>query len=110
MPYDSYFYYKIILVFMQLSLLVIRSAIPEKLKEFYERLGLVFEHHRHGTGPYHFSAQIGPTVLEIYPLRKGQEVADKYLRFGLSIDSFDATVEELQKNGVHFQQFPMITE
>jgi predicted enzyme related to lactoylglutathione lyase len=95
---------------MQLSLLVIRSAMPEKLMEFYEHLGLIFEHHRHGTGPFHFSAKIGPTVLEIYPLGKGQEVPDKYLRLGLSIDSFEATIHELKKNGIYFHQPLIITE
>ena len=54
---------------MHLTLLVIRSSIPEKLAEFYQRLGLTFEHHRRGKGPYHFSAGIGPTLLEIYPLK-----------------------------------------
>jgi hypothetical protein len=78
---------------MYLHLLVIRSAIPEKLAAFYEGLGLVFEHHRHDKGPYHFSAQIGPAILEIYPLAKGQELADKHLRLGLTIDSFEASIQ-----------------
>ena len=70
---------------MNLNLLVIRSSIPEQLADFYGRLGMVFEYHRHENGPFHFSAQIGSTLLEIYPLAKGQEKADKYLRLGVSI-------------------------
>lgn len=95
---------------MHLTLLVIRSAIPEKLAAFYERLGVTFEHHRHGKGPFHFSAQIGPTLLEIYPLAKGQELADKHLRLGLAIDSFEATIHELQQQGIYFHQTPIVTE
>ena len=58
---------------MDLTLLVIRSAIPEQLAQFYTQLGLTFEYHKHGNGPYHYSTHLGHTVLEIYPLAKGQE-------------------------------------
>ncbi|MBN9385452.1 MAG: glyoxalase/bleomycin resistance/extradiol dioxygenase family protein [Chitinophagaceae bacterium] len=95
---------------MHLTLLVIRSSIPEKLAEFYERLGMTFEHHRHEKGPYHFSAKIGPTLLEIYPLAKGQELVDTHLRLGIAVYSFEAIIRELQQQGVHFQQPPMLTE
>jgi len=33
---------------MELTLLVIRSAIPEQLSEFYKRLGMSFEYHSRG--------------------------------------------------------------
>jgi hypothetical protein len=83
---------------MDLNLLVIRSAIPEQLAEFYRLLGMIFEYHRHGNGPFHFSTQIGSTLLEIYPLAKGQEHSDKHLRLGLKIDLFDATIDRLEHN------------
>ena len=95
---------------MNLTLLVIRSAIPEKLAEFYERLGLTFEHHRHGKGPYHFSAQIGPTLLEIYPLAKGQASPDTHLRLGLAVYAFEGIIHELQQQGISLHQPPMFTE
>jgi len=95
---------------MNLNLLVIRSSIPERLAEFYEQLGMVFEHHRHGNGPLHFSAQIGSTLLEIYPLAKGQEQADKHLRLGFAIDNFEAKIGQLQQQGITFHQLPMSTE
>ena len=94
---------------MDLTLLVIRSAIPEQLAEFYTLLGLSFEYHRHGTGPYHYSAHIGPTLLEIYPLNKNQEKADLSLRLGFSIESFDSVIELLQQRPVAFHQAPMDT-
>jgi predicted enzyme related to lactoylglutathione lyase len=80
---------------MELTLLVIRSEIPEKLAEFYEHFGINFEHHRHGNGPYHYSGHIGPTLLEIYPFAKSQDRPDLNLRLGLAIDNFDAVVETL---------------
>jgi hypothetical protein len=95
---------------MNLNLLVIRSAIPKQLAEFYEQIGMAFEYHRHGNGPFHYSAQVGPTLLEIYPLTKGQEDADKYLRLGFEIDLFDARIDKLLQQGITFHQLPMATE
>lgn len=95
---------------MNLNLLVIRSVIPKQLADFYEQLGMVFEYHRHGNGPFHYSAQMGPTLLEIYPLAKGQEQVDKYLRLGFEIDLFDTRIDKLQQQGITFHQLPMTTE
>lgn len=95
---------------MDLTLLVIRSAMPEHLAEFYTSLGMSFEYHRHGYGPYHYSARLGPTLLEIYPLAKGQEKADLSLRLGFAIDSFDLVIQTLQQQSVTFHQAPTATE
>lgn len=94
---------------MDLTLLVIRSAIPELLAEFYTLLGVTFEYHRHGTGPYHYSTYIGPTLLEIYPLTKHQEKADLSLRLGFSIESFDSVIQLLQQRSVVVHQAPTDT-
>jgi lactoylglutathione lyase len=95
---------------MDLTLLVIRSAIPEQLAKFYTLLGLTFDYHRHGNSPYHYSAPIGPTLLEIYPLAKTQERADTMLRLGFTIASFDAVIEELVRLETPFHQAPESTE
>jgi hypothetical protein len=58
---------------MELTPLVIRSTKPQQLADFYKHFGMTFEYHRHGNGPYHYSGHIGPTLLEIYPMAKGQE-------------------------------------
>jgi hypothetical protein len=50
-----------------LSLLVLRSSRLEAMRTFYEALGLTFVEEKHGAGPVHYSAQLGSTVLEIYP-------------------------------------------
>jgi len=95
---------------MELTLLVIRSAKPEQLAEFYKHFGMTFEYHRHDNGPYHHSGHIGPTLLEIYPLAKGQERPDLTLRLGLAVDSFDDIIDKLKALGTTFHQAPTPTE
>lgn len=68
-----------------LSLLVLRSAGPERLAGFYARLGVTFVKHRHGSGPEHFSAVLGGVVLEIYPLKEG-EAGTGGLRIGFAVE------------------------
>ena len=68
---------------MDIRLLVVRTSDTKKLADFYSLLGLVFDYHQHGNSPFHYSATIGQTVLEIYPLTKSQNKADKNLRLGL---------------------------
>ena len=52
---------------LELSLLVVRCADLDKSRQFYEALGVVFTPEQHGSGPRHFSARLGATVLELYP-------------------------------------------
>lgn len=66
------------------SLLVLRSAAPERLAAFYALLGIEFEKHRHGGGPEHFSAVLGGLVFEIYPLKEG-EAGSGGLRIGFAV-------------------------
>lgn len=80
---------------MQLKLIVLRSGNIKQLKDFYSLLGLAFEYHSHNNSPYHYSAIIGDTVIEIYPLTKGQTEADKNLRLGFAVDNFEAVINLL---------------
>jgi len=81
---------------MKLNLLVLRSDQPEKLKEQYEQLGFSFQYHRHGKGPWHYSAETEEGfVFEIYPLKKTQEHADPTLRLGFDVENLDVRCEEL---------------
>lgn len=81
----------------------------QKLAKFYELLGFVFEYHKHGDSPYHYSATVGETVIEIYPLTKSQTEADKSLRLGFEIDNFDTTIELLKENNTVFVSQPVST-
>lgn len=95
---------------MQLKLLVIRTPDIQQLSEFYSNLGLSFVRHQHGNGPSHYSATIGNTVFEIYPLTKSQTEADRNLRLGFSIDDFDLIVQQLKNDNVKFIAEPSQTE
>jgi predicted enzyme related to lactoylglutathione lyase len=81
-----------------------------RLKDFYGLLGLQFDYHRHGSGPYHYSTVDGDTTIEIYPPAKGQVSPDPHLRLGFSVAHFDELVDTLQRQNVHFVTLPQQTE
>lgn len=87
-----------------------RTSDTKKLADFYSLLGFTFEYHKHGNSPFHYSTLIGQTVLEIYPLAKGQTEADKNLRLGFGVDNFDQIVFKLKALQVTFSLEPTQTE
>ena len=95
---------------MDIRLLVLRTSDIKKLAAFYSLLGLTFDYHKHGNSPFHYSASIGQTVLEIYPLTKSQTEADKNLRLGFGIDNFDQTLLTLKELQVPFSLEPTQTD
>jgi len=95
---------------MEIRLLVIRTSEIARLADFYTLLGLTFEYHKHGKSPYHYSAPVGNTILEIYPLAKGQTEADKELRVGFALDNFESTMTTLKDKSVEFVLEPMQTD
>ena len=95
---------------MDLKLIVIRTDEMKRLADFYSLLGLTFEYHKHNNSPLHYSATIGQTVLEIYPLTKGQSEVDKNLRLGFSIDNFDSVILKLKEIGTIFSLEPSQTD
>ena len=64
-----------------LSLVVLRVADLEASRRFYGRLGLVLHPERHGDGPDHLAATLGPVVLELYPLGPGRPATAVRLGF-----------------------------
>lgn len=95
---------------MEIKLIVLRTGNLQELMSFYELLGLIFEYHKHGNSPYHYSTKVGDIILEIYPLANGQIDADKNLRLGFALDDFDNTINNLKKTGVKFYSEPCQTE
>eukprot|EP01035_Chromulina_nebulosa_P044406 gene44406-60138_t len=95
---------------MDIRLLVLRTGNTEVLADFYSLLGMTFDYHKHGNSPMHYSANIGQTILEIYPLAKDQTEADKNLRLGFAIDNFDATIASLKEKHTPFSLEPTQTE
>lgn len=95
---------------MNIRLLVLHTNDPKTLADFYSVFGLTFVYHRHGNSPYHYSAMIGPTVIEIYPLTINQPEPDNSLRLGFEIDNFDKTMLELKEIDAPFSLEPTQTE
>lgn len=91
---------------MEVRLIVIRTSDTQKLADFYSLLGLTFACHRRGSSPAHYTATIGQTVFEIYPLAKDQETCDKNLRLGFGVENFEDTIQTLKKFQVHFPVEP----
>lgn len=83
----------------QINLLVIRTTTPATLAEFYTILGMEFSYHQHGSGPFHYSAEIEDFVFEIYPLLKSQSVADKSVRLGFTVEGLKFVIESLESKG-----------
>ncbi len=95
---------------MLINLIVIRTDKPKELSEFYEQLGMKFEYHQHGKGTWHYSTEIEEIVFEIYPLMKNQEVSDKSLRLGFTIENLDDIIANLKKNKVEIIREPKESE
>lgn len=85
---------------VQLNLVVIRSAQAAGLAEFYSLLGLQWEYHRHGSGPWHYSAKCAGLLLEIYPLKEDTDEVDTSLRLGFRVEDLDDLLSKLQKSGI----------
>ncbi|RFS14449.1 VOC family protein [Emticicia sp. C21] len=84
---------------MRIKLIVVRTQYPEKLADFYSLLGLTFDYHKYGNSPYHYSAVIDGLIFEIYPFTKNQTEADKNLRLGFELDSFEESLAALSNQG-----------
>lgn len=81
---------------MKLNLLVLRTFDPEILKRQYELLGMCFEYHKHGNGPYHFACELNGFTLEIYPLTKSMTKADANIRLGFDTPNLQQTLNSLK--------------
>ena len=95
---------------MHFSLLVIKTSQPERVRDFYEGLGLQFREECHGKGPVHFAATVRDTVFEIYPLPKSVAQADATTRLGFRIPSLDLIIGALKAAGVAVVSEPQHSE
>lgn len=86
------------------SLIVLRTTNIEAMLAFYGGLGLTFAQEQHGTGPIHYSTQLGDVTLEIFPAEAGQTLDRKAggaTMIGIKVESVDAVIERL--NGIGIQ-------
>jgi lactoylglutathione lyase len=79
------------------NLVVIRCSDLAQSRRFYEALGLRFDVERHGSGPEHFSADVGGVVFELYP--RGTGPASTGVRIGFRVPSLAAAVRAAQDCG-----------
>ncbi len=89
----------------RLNLVVVRARDAARLADFYTRLGLGFEKHRHGSGPEHYAAESAGCVFEIYPLRPNAEPTQE-LRLGFAVDDVRQTVERVFAAGAEIITAP----
>ncbi len=80
-----------------LSLIVIRVIDLEASVRFYSRLGLDFTEEQHGTGPIHFSAFVGETLIELYPASPSK-ITDG-LRLGFMVSDLNDILPQLTSLG-----------
>jgi lactoylglutathione lyase len=80
----------------ELSLVVLRCADLERTRRFYEALGLTLTPEQHGSGPRHYSARVGETVVEFYPDVSG---STRGLRLGLRLVDVQAAVSAVAEIG-----------
>lgn len=85
-----------------LTLLVLRCRDVEVSRRFYSALGLVFIEEQHGSGPVHYSCQLGATVLELYPAQS----TTTSTRLGIGVPSVAIALESLRSLGGRIEREP----
>ena len=87
-----------------LSLMVLRTNNIEAVLAFYQAIGLQFQQEQHGSGPIHYSCQIGTVVMEIFPGETGKAPDRKSggaTMLGFTVASLDETLHALAKLAVN---------
>ena len=92
-----------------LNLVVLRSVDIDRAAQFYQRMGLSFTRHAHGSGPEHYSSEVNGIVFEIYPLTPKSEPTTS-TRIGFSVDSVDEIVPMLSQLGAKVVVAPTDSE
>lgn len=91
------------------NLIVLRTANTEAMLVFYQALGLVFVQEQHGTGPIHYSTQLGDMTMEIYPAEAGQapdRKAGGATMIGIKVESVDGVINRLQNVDIQMLSAP----
>ena len=85
---------------MKINLIVIKTHQIERIKNFYEQLGMNFVYHQHANGPKHYSTEIEKVVFEIYPLNGIESDGLSSLRLGFDILNLDKLISKLVEKNV----------
>jgi len=73
---------------------VLKTPDLERMRAFYEAIGIRFTEEQHGKGPVHYAGQLGDAVLELYPLLDSA-VADTTTRLGFGVDNLNDVLRRL---------------
>jgi lactoylglutathione lyase len=92
-----------------LNLVVLRSADIDRAATFYQRMGLLFTRHSHGSGPVHYSSEVSGLVFEICPLA-ANATPTTGTRIGFRVDSVDEIVALLAELGAQIVSKPADSE
>ena len=95
---------------MKVNLVVVKTKQPELLKTQYEALGITFQYHNHGDGPFHFVATLSDVVFEIYPLPASLQKADNSTRLGFEVEAIDILLPNIIKAGWGIHKNPTQTQ
>jgi predicted enzyme related to lactoylglutathione lyase len=85
-----------------LGLIVLRAADLGTTLRFYETIGLSFIQEQHGSGPVHYSCELGGTVVEIYPGQMGKAPDRKTggaVMLGFRVGSLNSVVDAIKGIG-----------
>lgn len=93
-----------------LNLIVIKTDNLQGQAEFYRALGIEFDYHKHGNGPYHYASIAGNPTLEIYPLPKNATKPDHTTRLGLVVEQLDVLIADLKSRGITIVSEPTVSE
>lgn len=92
-----------------INLVVIRSADIHRAVTFYEKLGLTFALHAHGTGPEHYACDCQECVFELYP-QKSPAQSTASTRLGFRVLDLEAVIGELRQINVTIVSEPSDSE
>jgi predicted enzyme related to lactoylglutathione lyase len=82
-----------------LTLLVLKTRQVDRLRTFFNALGIELAEEQHGKGPVHYTGRIGELVLELYPLPDDGSSVDTTTRLGFSVKNLAGVVEAIQATG-----------
>jgi predicted enzyme related to lactoylglutathione lyase len=91
-------------------LLVLKTHLLDRLKDFYTALGISFTEEQHGKGPSHYAGTLGELTLELYPLPAEAGPADASTRLGFGVSDVDGLMSSLEEVGGTVVTGPRRTE
>src|SRR5437588_8514311 len=94
---------------VSLRLLVLKTHQVDRVRAFYEALGIAFTEEQHGKGPIHFAGRVGDVVIEVYPLPDDGTPVDSSTRLGFTVDDLVSVIQALHGIGTEIVTQPRET-